>query len=92
MDLMQHADKMLDTIVGINGPEALNAYRQKRAEEDARRTELVNQVRRHAMTAAKRCLDVLDYPQSSSQDIAEAIASLLKAREAAQELDPPSAA
>ena len=73
-------------------PATLADWRKQRAEQDAREAKLMSELREHGLDAMEHLTSALRHPRTSSWEVAQAIAALLKAREAAQELDPPSAA
>ena len=83
-------DKAMEGI--MSSPSALAEYRRMRAEQDAREAKLMAELREHGLDAMEHLTSALRHPRTSAWDIAQAIAALLKAREAAQELDPPEAA
>jgi len=88
-DPMSRFDGMIQAI--IKAPD-IDTWRKQRAEQDARDAKLMSELREHGLDAMEHLTSAIRHPRTSSWDIAQAIAALLKAREAAQELDPPEAA
>ena len=87
--IMEGFDK---AIVQLLPPHERPKWRDMRAAQDAHERDLRETVRSECLEAAKRCLDAALAPTHSLNDVSKAIAYLLKAREAAQELDPKEAA
>jgi len=90
--MMATFDAALDRIVGIKGPEALSDYRKQRAEQDAHRAKLIEEIRRRGLDAMDHVVEIVRAPLISRWDIEQAIKELQKALPAATELDPPEAA
>ena len=88
-DPMSTFDSVVEMFVR---PAELSDWKRQRAEQDARDAKLMSELREHGLDAMEHLTSAIRHPRTSSWDISQAIAALLKAREAAQELDPPEAA
>lgn len=88
-EIMEGFDK---AIVSLIPAHSRKNYRAMRAAQDQRERELIEKMRAELTDALADIAQAMRYPRTSTGRIGSAIACLLRAREAAQELDPPSAA
>lgn len=81
-----------DVVQTLRDCHALVDFRHKRAKDAEREQELIDKLRGHLTDALADITQAMRYPRTSQGKVGAAIGCLLKAREAAQELDPKEAA